>query len=74
MDKEIEETVRQNILKIIEDRGLVIYKIGQKAGIPKTSFYDLIHGRRRINVSDLWKISVVLDVTPDKLCGLESKT
>ena len=57
----------QNIKEHIKDRGMKYIYVAKKVGIPYKSFSAAMNGRRRITVTELVKISQVLEVPVDTL-------
>ena len=65
--------VAQNIVKILNEKGLKQKKIAQLAGFSEQSFCDAINGRRILKIAEVKIIASALDVSIDDLFKTDSK-
>ena len=64
--------VPENIIRLIDERGLKQRAVAAKAGYRPQQFNDMLNGRRIIKVIDMLAIANALGVTPNILYGLEA--
>ena len=64
--------VRQNVKRIIRERGLKQSALALKAKIPEKQLSALICGRKLMRPEYISQISVALGVTPNALFGITS--
>lgn len=65
--------IAENILAIINERGLKHVAVAKKAGYSRQQFSYMIHGRKAIGPTDILRIADALDVTPNDLFGIKSE-
>ena len=65
--------VAQNIVKILNEKGLKQKKIAQLAGFSEQSFCDAINGRRILKIAEVKIIASALDESIDDLFKTDSK-
>ena len=63
-------TVPQNILRIIQKKGVKQCVIASRAGYTKQQFSDMVNGRKIIKAVDVLIIAEALGVTPNDLYGI----
>ncbi len=62
----------ENIVRIINEKGMKQCAVAERAGFSKQQFNDMINGRKIIKPCDLLAISGVLGVTENDLYGMDS--
>lgn len=65
--EEINKVVVNNILKIIDEKGLKKKAVAQKANISMNEFSSMINGRKIIKVNDIENFIRALDVDANEL-------
>lgn len=63
--------VIENIVKIMEKKGITAYKLEKEADINATTFYNWKNGKQP-PADKLYKIITYLGVTPNEIFGYES--
>lgn len=63
----------KNIQSAIAGKGLSIPKFADMLGVSKTTVYNWIHGRNRIQPGRVEEVATLLDVSPGWLMGYEEK-
>lgn len=61
----------QNIIRIINDRGMKQCAVANKAGFSKQQFSDMLNGRKIIKPCDALAIADVLEITMNELYSVE---
>jgi len=61
--------VAENAKKLINEKGLKQQAVAKKAGYKYGSFNSMLNGRKIITSDDIWKLSKVLETTPNYLLG-----
>ena len=61
----------ENIVRIINEKGMKQCAVAERAGFSKQQFSDMINGRKIIKPCDVLAISGVLGVTANDLYGLD---
>lgn len=59
--------IAENTKRIIKDRGLKQNAVAIKAGYNPKTFNALINGKKIMRETDIYKIAIALDVTPNQL-------
>ncbi len=65
--------VYEKIRAYIRDNGLEQAAVGQKAGIPQTTFNAILSGERTLYADDLRRICIALNVSPELFVELEKR-
>lgn len=58
---------KDNVKRVIKERGFKQCAIAEKAGSSKKAFNDMMSGRKVIRDTDIVRICYALDVTPNEL-------
>lgn len=66
-DKQVNEIVAPNIIRILKEKGFKQCEIAEKAGYSKQQFSDMLNGRKVIRDFDIANIANALDVTANDL-------
>ncbi len=61
----------QNIIRIINDRGMKQCAVANKAGFSKQQFSDMLNGRKIIKPCDALAIADALEITMNELYAVE---
>lgn len=59
--------VAENVVLLINSKGLKQRAVAKKAGFTIQQFNDMLNGRRLIKICDLTKIAEALDTDPNEL-------
>ena len=59
--------VPENIVRLIDERGMKQCAVAERAGFSKTAFSDMLNGRRIIKVCDVMDIAAALEVEVGQL-------
>ncbi|MDO4175544.1 MAG: helix-turn-helix transcriptional regulator [Eubacteriales bacterium] len=65
--KNCNHPVDENIVRIINEKGLKRKKVAQKAGYSDQMLCDMLNGRKIIKISDVLILGKVLEVDPNSL-------
>ena len=57
------------IKKTIDEKRLKKCAVAEKIGLTPQQFSDMLNGRRTIKISDIPKLCVALQITPNELFG-----
>ena len=68
----VERSLPENIVRIINEKGMKQCAVAERAGFSKQHFNDMVNGRKIIKPCDLLAISGVLGVTENDLYGMDS--
>lgn len=60
----------ENIVRIINEKGMKQCAVAERAGFSKQQFSDMLNGRKIIKPCDMLAISDVLGVTANDLYGM----
>ena len=58
-----EQQFRENIINLIDAKGLKYAWVAKQAGYPRSTFSDLIHGKVQMKMIDALRIAKVLNLT-----------
>lgn len=64
--------VVENVRRILSERGLKQGIVASSAGYTYQSFNNLMNGRKIITDTDICRLAVALNVSPNELFGIES--
>lgn len=64
----------QNIIRIINDRGMKQCAVANRAGFSKQQFNDMLNGRKIIKPCDALAIADTLEVTMNELYAMEKES
>ncbi len=63
--------VRDNIKKIIVEKGFLQKAVAERMGLTSSQFSNMIKGRKLIKHTDIMPICLALGVSPNELFGYE---
>lgn len=67
------KTIGERIAEVRKEKGLTQEELSEKIGIKRTTIADYESNRSRIFGETITRIALALDVTTDRLLGLEGK-
>ena len=65
---------RDTLATLMRDGGYKQTAIAQKAGLSSQQLTDIIKKRRRLDANEMFRLCGVLNVTPNELFGIETRT
>lgn len=70
---EMNRPVTNNIIRLIEDKGLKNKAVAERAGFSQQNFSEILNGKRIIKICDVNMLANALGVTPGELFQTEEE-
>ena len=62
--------IAEKLRAAIENRGIKMKFIAEKAGISQTALSMMLNGNQKIDVEVFFRICMALHMTPDEICSI----